>query len=203
MDAKGLSGQGGLDELNGLYGAQACIEFGVSNADSFGVGDCCDTARWLNVGSASGSDAQVWINLLDGDLVFKRVGGPSFNVNIKDGKHYTMKAYAEHISSGTADELSGLTLVGMQTLVGDADNGGFVNFDLELEGGAKSFVFSPSDAEGNYVAGSNVSVNSLSFVTEEGEAGGPGPVVADCEPGETAISFGLGETVVDLSLIHI
>ena len=108
-----------------------------------------------------------------------------------------MKAYAEHISSGTADELSGLTLVGMQTLVGDADNGGFVNFDLELDGGAKSFVFSPSDAEGNYVAGSNVSVNSLSFVTEEGEAGGPGPVVADCEPGETAISFGLGETVVD------
>ena len=108
-----------------------------------------------------------------------------------------MKAYAEHISSGTADELSGLTLVGMQTLVGDADNGGFVNFDLELEGGAKSFVFSPSDAEGNYVAGLNVSVNSLSFVTEEGEAGGPGPVVVDCEPGETAISFGLGETVVD------
>ena len=87
----------------------------------------------------------MWVNLLDPDLVFTRVGGPSYNTNDADTLH-TMKAFLEPIVTGSAEELASLTLVGQQTLAGQT-----VNFDLELPAtvGARSFAFGHSDAEGN------------------------------------------------------
>lgn len=160
IDLAGLRGASGLAELNHYYNADFLVDFGLSGDSSFKVGDCCDTARWLNVGGTSVDGlAQFWVNQLAGNLEFVSVGAPTYNSN-DAGSYYTIKAFMEPITTGTAEELESLTLVGQQTLLGQ-----FVDFDLPLDSPARSFAFSHSDAQGNFVAGPNVAVNNLSFET--------------------------------------
>ena len=65
IDLAGLRGASGLAERNHYYNADFLVDFGLSGDSSFKVGDCCDTARWLNVGGTSVDGlAQFWVNQL-------------------------------------------------------------------------------------------------------------------------------------------